>query len=63
MKSYRFAALLVLSLSASIAHAGRDQILIQQTRMNQLAHDARVEKARQAQEHKEQAALAQAPQH
>jgi len=53
MKSYRFAALLAaaatLSLAVPFAHAGRDETLIQQTRKNQLAHDACVDKERQAQ--------------
>jgi hypothetical protein len=48
MKSYRIAALLALSLSATLAHAARDEQLIQQTHKNQLAHDAG-EKARQDQ--------------
>jgi hypothetical protein len=47
MKTTRFAALLALSLSASIVHAARDETLIQQTRKNQLAHDAQDGKAGQ----------------
>jgi hypothetical protein len=47
MKTTRFAALLALSLSASIVHAARDETLIQQTRKNQLAHDAQASKAGQ----------------
>ncbi|WP_036164705.1 hypothetical protein [Massilia sp. 9096] len=57
MKSYRLAALLAavvtLSLSASFAHAARDETLIQQTRKNQVAHDAQAR-----QEHDKQAATA-----
>lgn len=53
MKSHHLAALLALSLAASFAHAGRDETLIQQTRKNQLAHDACVEKAHQAQAHQQ----------
>jgi hypothetical protein len=53
MKSHHLAALLAaaatLSLAAPFAHAGRDETLIQQTRKNQLAHDACVEQSRQAQ--------------
>jgi hypothetical protein len=52
MKPYRFAAALLalpLCLAASLAHAGRDEMLIGQTRKNQLAHDACVRKARQEQ--------------
>lgn len=48
MKSYRFAALLALSLTASLAHAARDEVLIQQARKNQLAHEAQAGKADQA---------------
>lgn len=53
MKSYRFAALLALALTASFAHAARDETLIQQTRKNQAAHDAQAK-----QEHDKQAASA-----
>jgi hypothetical protein len=52
MKPYRCAAALLalsLCLAAALAHAGRDEILIGQTRKNQLAHDACVRKARQEQ--------------
>jgi hypothetical protein len=47
MKTYRFAALLALSLTASFAHAGRDETLIQQTRKNQLEHDAQAQQSSQ----------------
>jgi len=57
MKSHNLAALLAaaatLSLAAPFAHAGRDDTLIQQTRKNQLAHDACVDKARQDQAHQQ----------
>lgn len=47
MKSYRIAALLALSLSATLAHAARDDTVLQQTRKNQRTHDAQAGEASQ----------------
>lgn len=49
MKPHRTALALALvsTFIASAARAGRDESLIQQTRKNQLAHDARIKKPEQ----------------
>lgn len=54
MKPYFSAVLLSLSLIAVTAHAARDEALIQQTRKNQLAHDAAVKAERLAKQDKTQ---------
>lgn len=56
MKSPYQAALIALTLSAvSVsAFAGRDEVLIQQTRKNQLAYEARLKQERQAQQQQQQ---------
>jgi hypothetical protein len=48
MKSKQLPLLLALTFLFNVAaHAGRDEALIAQTRKNQLAHDAKVEKEKQ----------------
>lgn len=54
MKLHFSAVFLSLSLLAATAHAARDEALIQQTRKNQLAHDAAVKAERLARQDKTQ---------
>jgi hypothetical protein len=62
MKPYQ-TALIALGLAAlsSSAFAGRDEVLIQQTRKNQLAYEARVKQERQEQQQQQEKKTAQAP--
>jgi hypothetical protein len=62
MKSQYQAALIALTLSAvsASAFAGRDEVLIQQTRKNQLAYEARLKQERQAQQQQQEKQTAQA---
>jgi hypothetical protein len=61
MKSKRLSVVFALSfLAMSSAYAGRDEALIQQTRKNQLAHDAKMKKEQQEKQQKEAAAAANA---
>ena len=61
MKPYQTAliALVLASLSAT-AFAGRDEVLIQQTRKNQLAYEARIKQERQEQQKQQEKNTAQA---
>lgn len=61
MKPYQ-TALIVLSLASlsSAAFAGRDEVLIQQTRKNQLAYEARIKQERQEKQQQQQKNTAQA---
>jgi hypothetical protein len=62
MKSKQLPVLLALSfLATSSAYAGRDEVLIQLTRKNQLAHEAKVRKEQQEKQQKEAALAASAP--
>lgn len=55
MKLKQRTLLIALTLLASAsAYAGRDEALIQQTRKNQLAHEAKMKKERQEQQQQQQ---------
>ena len=61
MKPYQTALIaLALASLSSTAFAGRDEVLIQQTRKNQLAYEARIKQERQEQQKQQEKNTAQA---
>ncbi|MDN4053057.1 hypothetical protein QPK32_08205 [Massilia sp. YIM B02763] len=62
MKTHQTALIaLALATLSSAAFAGRDEVLIQQTRKNQLAYEARIKQERQEKQQQQEKNTAQAP--
>lgn len=61
MKTHQTALIaLALATLSSSAFAGRDEVLIQQTRKNQLAYEARIKQERQEKQQQQEKNTAQA---